>query len=113
MNHRACSAIPSEPPHAHERCADAVMVLAQARAACLALGVTPQELARLFLDEAMLAFLIEGLDDASIRDQLDAAVTARATPWLGRLRQKSGMCDCVAEVHFDAACEARAAASGR
>ena len=61
----------------------------------------------MLLDEAILAYLIEGLDDTSIREELAAAVTARATPWLGQLRRKSGMCDCVAEVHFEAECEAR------
>ena len=93
----------------HPDSSGAVAVLATARGACLELGVAPRDLARMFLDEAILAYLVDGMDDASIREELEAAVATRATPWLGQLRQKSGMCDCVAEVHFEAECEARLA----
>lgn len=113
MSHPPSSDTHDATPPAYEPCEQAVAVLAQARGACLGLGVSPRELARMFLDEAMPAFLIEGLDDESIRAELATAVAVCATPWLGRLRQKSGMCDCVAEVHFEAECEARLALEAR
>ncbi len=84
----------------------AVRSLARARAECLALGLAPDELARLLVEEAALAWLIAGSDDQEIRAQLDAVVSESVKPWLARLRHRSGLCDCVAELHIAALCEA-------
>ncbi len=70
------------------------------------MGLSPEALARVLLDEAVLALLIDGHDETGIHALLDDVVTTTAVPWLGQLRHKSGMCDCVAEVHFEAKCEA-------
>jgi len=85
---------------------EAVLILAKARAQCLAMGLDPVRLGELLVEEASLAWLVGGLDDAQIRTRLDSLVDGSVRPWLARLRHRSGICDCVAEVHFEALCEA-------
>lgn len=101
----------SAPSEAHRQPSEAtldqaVRAVARARADCLALGLAPAELARLLVEEAALAWMVAGLDEREIRDRLDAVVSGSVKPWLARLRHRSGLCDCVAEVHFAALCEA-------
>lgn len=85
---------------------EAVLLLARARAQCLALGLDPVLLGELLVEEASLAWLVGGLDDSQIRARLDKLLDASVRPWLARLRHRSGICDCVAEVHMQALCEA-------
>lgn len=84
----------------------AVLILARARAECVALGLDPLRLGELFLEEASLAWLVGGLDDAQVRARLDVLVDRSVRPWLAQLRHRAGVCDCVAEVHFEALCAA-------
>lgn len=85
----------------------ATAIVARARAECVRLGLSPAAFAQLLLDEAVLALIIDGHDEAAIRAALARTVDATAIPWLAQLRHKAGMCDCVAEVHLAAIGEAR------
>ncbi len=93
-------------PRGGDAAEEAVLLLAGARAQCLALGLDPVRLGELMVEEASLAWLVGGLDDAQIRTRLDRLLDGSVRPWLARLRHRSGICDCVAEVHFEALCEA-------
>ena len=83
---------------AESKCDDAVAIaeaiLAGARADCISAGVTPAELARLLLPEALLALMIEGLDERQTRAVFAGFMDREIGDWYERARGAAERCDC-------------------
>lgn len=84
----------------------AIAILARARAQCAALGVAPDELGNLLLDEAMLAWLMGERSERDVRKRLMEAMSEDVRKWYSRARVATGQCDCVQEVHLAGLLEA-------
>lgn len=80
----------------------AVQAIAKARAECASLGLEPERMAELFLDESILAWMVADWNEKNIRDRLMSAISDDVKKWFARARVATGQCDCVQEVHFDA-----------
>lgn len=79
---------------------EAVTILAEARSRCAQLGVTPKQLGDMFLDEAMLAWLMADHDERAVRKRLMEAMSEDVRKWYARVKLATGQCDCVPEVHL-------------
>ena len=86
--------------------------IAQARARCLALGVSPETLAEAFIEEALLAWMMAELSEHDIHTRLTEVMRKDVREWFYRARTATGQCDCVREVHFAALEELSATRSG-
>lgn len=72
-------------------------ILARARAECLAEGLNPQQLAKLLLPEALLAFMVAGLEqDDTVRAFRDFAEVEIAQ-WYAMVNVARERCDCARE----------------
>jgi hypothetical protein len=69
-------------------------ILARARADCIAAGVTPAQLAKLLLPEALLALMIEGLDEGQTRAVFARFADDQIGEWYARVRGAAERCDC-------------------
>ncbi|MGB6105283.1 MAG: hypothetical protein WBF88_15685 [Pusillimonas sp.] len=99
------------PPHADlpaEAVSEAVAILAEARSRCAQLGVAPAQLGDLFLDEAMLAWLLGDWDERAVRKRLMEAMSEDVRKWYARVKLATGQCDCVPEVHLSGLLEMEA-----
>lgn len=105
MSYVLSESIAAATPADRQEVGEAVRILAKARSECLSAGINPVRLGELMLEEASLAWLVGGLDEQEVRTRLDTLFSQSVRPWLGKLRRRAGVCDCVAEVHFEALCE--------
>ncbi len=96
------------PAHDALAVSQAVRILADARAECVALGVDPDRLGTMLLDEAMLSWLIAGWSERDVRERLLEAMGRDVRQWFGRARVATGQCDCVQEVQLAGQMEAEA-----
>jgi hypothetical protein len=69
-------------------------ILARARAECIAAGITPAQFAKLLLPEALLALMIEGLDERQTRAVFGGFVDKEIGEWYERSRGAAERCDC-------------------
>ena len=103
---------PDAPTSAELKRDDAVAaaeaILARARADCIAAGVTPAQLAKLLLPEALLALMIEGSDERHARAVFADFVDHEIGEWYERVRGAAERCDCA----IDHASELRLASAG-
>ncbi|MEL3892611.1 hypothetical protein V6B08_20200 [Ferrovibrio sp. MS7] len=104
--------IPNNDNDAAERRRRAVAILAKARAESMQLGVDPADLGNMFLDEAMLAWLIAEWPERDMRKRLMEAMMDDVKKWYSRARVATGQCDCVQEVHLAGMIEAEALEQG-
>ncbi|MBP6819526.1 MAG: hypothetical protein KBC46_09505 [Ferrovibrio sp.] len=104
--------IPNNDNDAAERRRRAVAILAKARAEAMQLGVDPADLGNMFLDEAMLAWLIAEWPERDMRKRLMEAMMDDVKKWYSRARVATGQCDCVQEVHLAGMIEAEALEQG-
>lgn len=72
-------------------------VLAHARAECVALDITPARFAEMLLPEALLALMVEGLDEQQARAMFTGFVEHEIGAWYARARVASERCDCAIE----------------
>lgn len=85
---------------APETLSKVIAILAEARSRCAQLGVAPAQLGDLFLDEAMLAWLLGEWDERAVRKRLMEAMSEDVRKWYARVKLATGQCDCVPEVHL-------------
>jgi hypothetical protein len=104
--------IPNNDNDVAERRRRAVAILAKARAEAMQLGVDPADLGNMFLDEAMLAWLIAEWPERDMRKRLMEAMMDDVKKWYSRARVATGQCDCVQEVHLAGMIEAEALEQG-
>jgi hypothetical protein len=81
---------------------ESVKAIARARAECFESGLSPEAIGTLFVQEALLAWMIEGLSEHQIHERLTAAMRGDLREWFYRARVATGQCDCVREVHLAA-----------
>jgi hypothetical protein len=74
--------------------------LAGTRSRCLELGLEPEALAKLFAQEALLAWMMAGLSEHQIHERLTDLMRRDLREWFYLARMATGQCDCVREVHI-------------
>jgi hypothetical protein len=94
------------------RSAEAVKAIARARAECFESGLSPEAIGTLFAQEALLAWMIEGMSERQIHERITAALRVDLREWFFRAHLATGQCDCVREVHFASREEQAAGAPG-
>lgn len=83
---------------AHEQ---GVEILASARAQCIDAGLEPAALGTLFMQEALLAWMVDGMTEHEIHTRIRDLVRKDLRSWFYNARLATGQCDCVREVHFE------------
>ncbi len=78
-----------------------VQRIAALRAECAGTGISPEVLGDLFMEEALLAWMMEGLDEKAIHARTTAKLRQELREWFFRARTVTGQCDCVREVHMN------------
>ncbi len=78
--------------------AAATLLLAEARGRCVALGVTPQKLAELFLPEALLALMVSDMRQEEVEHVFANFARDEIPAWFLQVKRTAGYCDCEREV---------------
>ena len=78
-----------------------VEILAAARSQCIAAGMEPAALGTLFMQEALLAWMVDGMTEHEIHTRIRDLVRKDLRSWFYNARLATGQCDCVREVHFE------------
>ncbi|MBK8324227.1 MAG: hypothetical protein IPL06_16255 [Betaproteobacteria bacterium] len=89
-----------------------VEILAAARARCIDGGLEPSALGNLFMQEALLAWMVDGMTEHDIHVRIRELVRKDLRAWFYNARLATGQCDCVREVHFDGMEELKGLFSG-
>jgi hypothetical protein len=85
---------------AEEIVAAATRLIADVRARCAALGLTPRQFADLLLPEALLAMMIDGMRQGEVETAFAAFAHNEISLWFERVRRAGG-CDCEREMLND------------
>jgi len=72
-------------------------ILARARGQCIAEGVSPQQLAYLLLPEALLAFMVAGLEQDDTAQAFRDYAEGEVAEWYAKANAATERCDCARE----------------
>lgn len=79
-------------------------IVARARAECVAAGTDPLHYATLMLEEALLAMMVHGLDQAECRRRLAQFSEQTVPEWFAMADRSAERCDCAREHAREVAC---------
>ena len=72
-------------------------ILARARGECIAEGISPQQLACLLLPEALLAFMVAGLEQDDTARAFRDYAEGEVAEWYAKANAATERCDCARE----------------
>lgn len=87
----------AEPRPGDNRLTVATQLIAETRAECAALGLSPAEFAELLLPEALLAMMVDGMSQEEVEDAFARFARDEIGAWFFRVKRVAGYCDCERE----------------
>jgi hypothetical protein len=81
--------------------AEATRLIAEVRQRCAALGLSPAEFAGLLLPEALLAFMVAGMQQEQVEAAFARFAQNEIPAWFLQVKRTAGYCDCAREAHAE------------
>lgn len=77
----------------------ATRLVAEVRARCAALGVSPRQFAEILLPEALLAMMVSGMSQEEAVAAFEDFASREVPAWYLQVKRTAGFCDCAREAH--------------
>lgn len=77
----------------------ATRLVADLRARCAALGLTPRQFADILLPEALLAMMVSGMSQEEAEIAFESFAKNEVPAWYLQVKRTAGFCDCAREAH--------------
>jgi len=88
-------------PRADEALETATRLIADVRARCVELGVSPRQFAEILLPEALLAMMVSGMRQEEAEAAFEAFARNEVPAWYLQVKRTAGFCDCAREAHAE------------
>jgi hypothetical protein len=82
---------------ADDRIETATQLIAEVRARCVSLGLTPRQFADILLPEALLAMMVSGMKQEEVENVFRTFAQEEIAAWYMQVKRTAGYCDCERE----------------
>jgi len=82
---------------AHDPIETATQLIAEVRARCVSLGLTPRQFADILLPEALLAMMVSGMKQEEVENVFGTFARDEIAAWYLQVKRTAGYCDCERE----------------